>query len=111
MGLIVNVYRVAGRDTDCTNGGVSSKFDTLTLVNVDGPFEPKPDRPAAILQKGRLGSINIVPATDEGEPLPGWFMFGGNLAATSDSRFHEAVRKMTGGTHTGGVNIHDRQEW
>lgn len=110
MGLIVNVYRPAGRDSDCTNGGLSSRVDRLCLVNVDGPFDPSPEAPAALLRHGPLKSLNIVPCDGEAQALPGWFMFGGNLAATSDSRFGEAVRAMTGGQHVGAVNIHDRLE-
>lgn len=109
MGLIVNVYRAADRQ-DCTNNGVSSRVSALTLVNVDGPFDPNPERPAALLRKGPMGSVHIVPCDDAGQVLSGWFMMGGNYAGTSDSRFGEAVRDMTGATYTGPVGIHDRQE-
>ena len=35
MGLLVNVYKMHGRD--CTNGGVSSRdIEGLCLINVDG---------------------------------------------------------------------------
>jgi hypothetical protein len=110
MGLIVEVYRAAGR-VDCTNDGVSSRYDSLTLVNVSGPFEPSANAPAAWIVPHRTmkGVVYIVcedPATS-GK----WPMFGGNFAATSDSRFSEAVRKMTGfeGFH-GALKIHDRYE-
>jgi len=38
-------------------------------------------------------------------------MFGGNYAATSDSRFGEAIEKLTGQDFYGAVPIHDRKEW
>jgi hypothetical protein len=35
-------------------------------------------------------------------------MFGGNYAETCDSRFQEALRKVTGARFYGAVPIHDR---
>lgn len=110
MGLIIDVYR-AGRGRDCTNDGVSSRYDQLTLVNVDGPFEPSEEAPAAWLVKHRTmkGVVYIVcedPATSTK-----WPMAGGNFGATSDSRFSEAMRKMTGcESWHGAAKIHDRYE-
>jgi hypothetical protein len=60
------------------------------------------------------GLVKIVPAfLDEKKkysPAPGWHMMGGNYAATSDSRFHRAVEKITGSASYGAVPIHDRCE-
>lgn len=111
MGMIVSVYR-ADRG-DCTNGGMSAFATKLCLVNVDGPFEPSYDIPAAILTTNNVGNPVIKPARqDVGCPWtvqPGWFMFGGNYAATSDSRFSEAVSKLSPDFY-GALPIHDRQE-
>lgn len=105
MGLLVDVYRTKGRD--CTNGGISSGFDTLCLVNVPGPFDPSDSAPAAMLVKGyAAGTVRVVPA-DIGDCRT---TFGGNFAATSDSRFGEAVRNLIGGEFYGAVAIHDRFE-
>jgi len=87
----------------------------LCLVNVDGPAKPSPEQPAALLVKGNMpGLVKIVPAVlddkNQYSPEPRWVMMGGNYAATSDSRFHEAVRKITGGASYGAVPIHDRIE-
>jgi hypothetical protein len=95
--------------------GISSKVSSLCLVNVEGPSKPGPDQPAALLVKGNgAGLVKIVPAVwceiGEYNPDPRWCMMGGNYAATSDSRFHEAVRKITGGQSYGAVPIHDRIE-
>lgn len=104
MGLIVNVYRTEGYD--CTNNGVSKFANRLTLTNVDGPFEPTAAAPAAKLVKTRFGNVVIVPDAVADK----WTMFGGNIAHTSDSRFDEAVRALTGYPHGFAVNIHDRVE-
>jgi len=48
---------------DCSNGGISSKFETVTFVNVDGPFEPDDRAPAVMLLPGNLGpTVKAVPA-------------------------------------------------
>jgi len=113
MGLIVDVFRTGMQD--CTNNGISRRADRLFLVNVDGPFNPGGLDIAAMLVPGNVkGTVKVVPAVwcDIGEwaPDPRWSMMGGNYAATSDSRFHEAVRKITGGASYGAVPIHDRIE-
>lgn len=116
MGLIISVYRNADlRFGDCTNGGISSRAAELCLVNVDGPFDPRPGLPAAILQSHHKGILRIVPAeldesTGRWSVAPGWFMMGGNYGATSDSRFYDACQRLTGARFYGAVPIHDRQE-
>lgn len=108
MGLYISVFRnseFAG--TDCTNGGVTSRFTKLCVTNVDGPFDPSDDCPAVKLVKGNLpGTVKIVPEELEGK----WTMMGGNYAATSDSRFSEACEKITGSRFYGAVPVHDRFE-
>ena len=48
MGLHVYIYK-CGQFSDCTNGGVSSSpyVEGFTLTNVEGPFEPNAEWPAA----------------------------------------------------------------
>ena len=110
MGLLISVYRSAD-GYDCTNGGVSSRYSRLTLVNVEGPLEPSEDAPAAWLVnhptvKGVVYIVCEDPATSKN-----WHMFGGNFGATSDSRFCDAMRKMTGcESWHGAAKIHDRYE-
>ena len=115
MGLFVSVYK--NPMGDCTLGGISSQVEDLCLVNVDGPFQPDHRAPAALLVKGNgPGLVKIVPAMPDGHrvgnwvPRTEWCMMGGNYAATSDSRFHEAVRRITGAQSYGAVPIHDRIE-
>lgn len=112
MGLPVSVYRDA-RLGDCTNGGVSSKFDRLVVVNAEGPFDPAADSPAMVLESHVPGCLRLVPVSlkEAGR----WVMFGGNYAATSDSRFRELCeqllcQKLKGQRFYGAVAIHDRVE-
>lgn len=111
MGLIVNVYRSG--NYDCTNGGISATVDRVCVVNIKGPFEPNENMPAAILTTNQVGNPVLKPAFYVSprvyEVQNGWFMMGGNYAATSDSRFGEALRAM-GVDFYGAIPIHDRQE-
>jgi len=108
MGLQVNVYRAAG--TDCSNNGISARFDRVCVVNIEGPFKPTEDCPGVLLMDG--------PATrGEGNPIlipvdgdcDGYLMFGGNFGFSSDSRFGQAVKEISPG-FTGAVMFHDRIE-
>jgi hypothetical protein len=113
MGLIANIYRWSL--SDCSNGGLSSRVNEVTLVNVEGPFEPNEDRPAALLLNGHsMGTVRVVPAVEvapggsyEAEGRP---MMGGAYVATSDARFTEAVERLTGAPFYGAVALHDRYE-
>ena len=107
MGLIVSVYKDADSNYDCTMNGVTNRFTKMCVTNVDGPFDPSDDCPAVKLVEGNLpGTAKIVPEECEGK----WSMFGGNYAATSDSRFSEAIESIVGGRFYGAVPVHDRVE-
>lgn len=114
MGLIINVYRATQSgifaDADCTMNGISRRFNQICLVNVEGPFEPREDCPAAYLAKTPYGHAKIVPAGADGEIETRWTMMGGNYGATSDSRFNQAIEKLTGRPFYGALPIHDRIE-
>ena len=86
-GLIVNVYRASG--IDCTNGGITSKYKTLTLLGpeVSGPFAPDEDRPALTIVKRKLFGGDYYHARPADVPTTEHLMFGGNFVYTSDSRF------------------------
>jgi len=104
MGMLAYVY-----DSplgNCSNSGLSSKFTQVCVVNVDGPFDPKPDTPAVTLTKTRYGNLVCIPVGLEGK----WTMFGGAYVTTSDSRFNEAVEKLSGYGHGFPVALHDRVE-
>jgi hypothetical protein len=108
MGLIVSVYRDVAHRCDCTNGGVSFKHVELTVINVEGPFEPTPDRPAVKLERSGANVLRLVPVYPGSERK--WFMFGGNFAHTSDSRLWEKTEELTGERMYGAIAIHDRLE-
>jgi hypothetical protein len=105
MGLRVEIF--TWNLGDCSNNGVSKRHKTLTLTNVEGPFDPSQDAPAAQLLIRSTGNLMIRP--DE-IPEGKWNMFGGAFAYSSDSRFCEAVRKLSGYNHTFPVAIFDRVE-
>ena len=104
--LPVSVYR-NGRG-DCTNGGISSKFDELLVICDKGYLEiDENNLPKNLVKvvKRHLFGGDIYHIEPYGEPDGAGWMFGGNYAATSDSRFG----RMIGGMY-GAVAIHDRQE-
>ena len=112
--LDVDVYR--RHSGDCTNGGVSSYFNQLLVACPNGPWTFDSDREIPLnfcmVEKRNfhdgLSNVRIVPATinESGEVVkrPGWWMYGGNIAEASDSRFSE----MAG--HYYPLKIHDRRE-
>jgi hypothetical protein len=105
MGLRVEVYN--WNLGDCSNNGVSNRFKSLTLTNVKGPSDPSDIAPAAQLLVRSTGNLMIKP--DE-IPEGKWHMFGGAFAYSSDSRFIDAVRKLSGYDHAFPVGIFDRVE-
>jgi hypothetical protein len=109
MGLSVSVYRWGLGD--CTNGGKSAGVGSLCVVNVSGPFNPSPALPAFELVEGPGGRGHAILRPVEAKK-PGMVgpMFGGNFGYSSDSRFSEALRDLTGANHYGAVPIFDRYE-
>lgn len=119
MGLIASIYKDSGQDW--SNGGISSRANEVTIVNIDGPFEPTKDRPAVLLVPGNLpNTVKVVPAIQtigdawvedhpSGSVGP---MMGGCYVATSDGRFSKAVKDMTHSVMWAGgaVPLHDRFE-
>lgn len=104
MGIIGAIYDSPGGN--CSNGGVSARHTQVCVVNVDGPFEPSQDAPAVRLIKRRTGNLVCVPVGLEDK----WTMFGGAYVYTSDSRFTNAVEKLSGYDHCFPVALHDRIE-
>jgi hypothetical protein len=105
-GLTVNVYREFNRDgsvIDCTNNGLSSKCHVITLCGPDMPeiFEASPDAPAFRLVKRQLFGSEYLHIEPWERPTGNGWMYGGNIADTSDSRKPWKYP----------VHIHDRQEF
>ena len=119
MGLIATVYRSVMTQladgsafmNDATNYGWSSRFNTVCVVNVPGPFEPRDGVPGVVLVRHRtMKHVYAVSVNDHEKGL--WTMMGGNFLHTSDSRFGETVRKLLDDptAFVGAVPIHDRKE-
>jgi hypothetical protein len=127
MGLRAEVLKHKGQSY--ANGGLSDTLDYVTLVNVEGPFDPTPDAPAAVLVAGNVaGTAKVVPAVEvtgpgaaveyhgkygpllaDGEKTIGPMM-GGSYVCTSDSRFNNAIEALLGKRFYGAVPLHDRYE-
>lgn len=109
--LPIEVYRTRHEgyfgDVDCTNGGITSRYDRLLLVCDEGFIEVDENNPPenlVVMVTRRLwGSeykhIEPYASTDSG--CVGW-MSGGNLAYTCDSRFSKMSQYP--------LSVHDRQE-
>ena len=101
QGLTLWVYRT---DHDCTNGGISSRYNRLILVGegIEGPdtvdLSDPPENAVKIVtrQIGGREYKHIEPLIKGGK----WHMAGGNFAYTSDSRFPSDYP----------LSIHDRVE-
>lgn len=100
------VWTLRQPDRDCTNKGVSSKFDTFILVGEGIPelFQATEEMPALYLRKKRVSErkpeyLYVIPADVENGYLAG-VMFGGNFIYTSDSRFPNDYP----------IPVHDRRE-
>ena len=115
-GLCCDIYRSKtpqGADSDCSNGGISSLSNRVTLIGpgVAGVFEPDDSAPAVKLCLREIGGVNYLHA----EPVDGrdvHRMFGGSFIHSSDSRFSEALLRAGGYVYTNGgpIALHDRVE-
>jgi len=108
--LRLGVYRGAG-GADCTNGGVSGRFDELFVPCEAGPFDIDEDNPQ--LMRVAVREVGMFRALAHLEPYRGGEgigpMFGGNYAGSSDARFAAICRQATG-TPPGVLPVHDRYE-
>lgn len=102
--ISINVYRDA-QGYDCTNGGISSIYKDILIPHEEGWISVDENNPpenlCKVVRRTLWGKeyLHIEPvkkATEIG------YMFGGNYAASSDSRFHEISEYP--------LPIHDRQE-
>jgi hypothetical protein len=121
MGMLASVYRTVETQLadgtavmqDCTNGGWSSRFNQVCIVNVPGPFAPDSRNPAVMLVRHPSPNIKSVHCVAvEHHMADKWTMMGGNFIHTSDSRFGETVRGLLGDpdANVGAIAIHDRTE-
>ena len=104
--LPIEVYRNTSFG-DCTNDGITSRYDSLLLVCDEGFIKIDEDNlpeNLVVLKTRRFGfgehkHIEPYAKTDKG--CVGW-MAGGNIAYSCDSRFREMSQYP--------LNVHDRQE-
>lgn len=100
--LPISVYRTA-RLGDCTNGGITSRYDELLLVCEDGFIkvdeENLPENLVVLVTRHLFGEEykHLEPYA---KPAGLGWMYGGNIACTSDSRFPSQYP----------LKVHDRQE-
>jgi hypothetical protein len=109
MALHLYIYRSDWNDS----ANIFHGRECITVVNIPGPFEPQPSDAVALLEQHVPGACRLVPAEligSEWKPLEG-MTNGGTYAATSDSRFEEAMRELLGGNFYGAVAVHDRLHW
>ena len=97
---------------DCSNNGISNRFKRLLVACPNGPlsFDADVELPLNFCMVDYIHNVAfLVPAmiTEDGMLChrPGWYMYGGNIADTSDSRWHD----VTGSYYP--LKIHDRKEW
>ena len=93
---------------DCSNGGVSAKYDEILLLCNEGNVEIDPDNLPENLCKIVTRTIGGRPVYSYVEPVKpkdsgcvGW-MAGGCYVGTSDGRFHRLSQYP--------LSLHDRQE-
>jgi hypothetical protein len=95
--VTLDVMRRFG-STDCTNGGISSHFNTLLLFPAEtqiAEIDPR-QRPCAVRINVRIigGPVYSIEPVDRRHQLAVGPMMGGNYAATSDSRFASEARRV-----------------
>lgn len=100
-GLVINVYKSG--NIDCTNNGISSKVNKVLLCGEGIPeiFEESEDCPPVRLVKRNLQNGEYLHVEPWERPTGAGWMYGGNIADTSDSRKPWKYA----------VHIHDRQEF
>lgn len=102
--LPIEVYRKV-KPYDCSNGGISSRFDSLLLLNDEGFIEidenDPPENLVKLVERQLFGEtyLHIEPVKGPDKNCAGW-MYGGNIACCSDGRFPSRYP----------LKIHDRQE-
>lgn len=104
--LPISVYTDKGIG-NCSNNGISERFDKLLIVHDSGFIDIDPENPPENLVKLVVRNIggreykHLEPVVRPDKGCVGW-MFGGDYAGCSDSRFREISDYP--------LPIHDRQE-
>ena len=116
--LPVEVYK--HRHGDCSNGGITSRFnEVLVPCESDDPMERgfveydpanPPENLMTIERRDMFGQVllTLVPHDDNGR----WHMYGGCKADTCDSRWGKMLARVGGPIYrfNSCLDIHDRYE-
>jgi hypothetical protein len=102
---------------DCSNNGISHRFDEILVACPDGPDEVDEKNPpynfCKVVKRNLFGRYNVMvePAQDVPQGHVGW-MFGGAVIRSSDERFNKLLRQNPEDTAEliGPVDFHDRSE-
>jgi len=105
-GIRVDIYKSQGKDY--SNGGISEKHDTVTLLIPDGGYvDHSQGGPCVVVTESRYGYKSARVCNWDGVPIkrPGQIgpMFGGTFIYSSDSRFREHCGSQP-------IALHDRWE-
>lgn len=104
--LPIDVYKHG--KYDCTNGGISSKYNELLVMCPDGhvkvDLENPPENLVIVVKRFLFGKTIYYIEPYKIAKHIGW-MSGGNFAFSCDSRFS----RLIDGNHYA-ISIHDRQE-
>lgn len=98
-----SVFRAAN-GSDCTNGGITSRFDTLMVIDGEVPegWAAPADRPAVKIVRRMIVGAEYVHAVPVNIPSGKGTMFGGNFVYTTDSRLRNVCPYP--------IPVHDRVE-
>lgn len=115
MAYLVSVYRDASEAGDCTNNGVSARWNRLYVLDEATPWptnEYAAGLPVCRLERSTRAHPVIRPHPKLlRDGVNAWTMNGGNFAASSDSSWIAAVADISGGNRSQrAVPIHDREE-
>ena len=108
MGIRAEIFR--WKLGDCSNGGLSSKVDTVTVISAEGPFQPDAEAPAVELKSIHVSGSHYDHVYAKPIGIKGHSMAGGTFIHSTDSRFGKAVEKLAGHEHHYPIALHDRVE-
>ena len=105
--ISLEIYKPRGGD--CSNGGLSSKYDTCYIECEEGWIDESrvPEDAIIKLEPGAFGTIHATPTKEKPNGHVG-YMMGGCYVATCDSRWSRMIEKL-GFSHCA-IALHDRTE-
>ncbi len=112
MGIIAQVYRSCLDDH--SNGGLSSKFHEVEIVNDEPPSSTRSkEHPPVLLVLGSNGPKAVLALSEDGrrwDPAAYQYTHGGTYIGSDDPRFAQLVTKLLGYWMDGAIRFYDREE-